>query len=224
MSANYSSMKFILTVCIKRFEEYQNRRTEAALEVQKRISGYVSIGSSDSFKPQHQYIMYEYGFAKAFGVLKNCCIQLLDKLGLFFQPDILDGDTDEAVSDIIWADYHLEIGVPQFRVLAKILKQRFGSSYATIAQKNILSNISDDLISIQALTPPSEPLSKLLNDIPVNPPDDNFSFLKKWFRSRSGNSTSIDFLDSPDKSLHIPAPTDDSVFLKRFDVGRNTRQ
>ena len=222
MSASCSSMKFILSVCIKKFEEYHNKKKDAAFEVQKRISDYMSAGSSDKVKPQLEYIAYEYGFSKVYEVLRNCCAQLLKELGLFYHSTILDSDIDESVSNILWADYHLKIGVPQFCTLAKILIGRFGTAYATIAQKNIFSNVSDDLISMKNITPPTESLSELL-DLPDAPTEDSFKWLKTLFHSRSRSNGTIESIGSKAKSNLLPRSLDDLILFKRCIPERNTK-
>ena len=215
-------MKFVLSVCIKKFEEYHNERKDAAFEIQKRISGHMSAGSSDRVKLHLEYIAYEYGFSKAFKVLGNCCAQLLKELGLFFHPTILDGDIDESVSNIIWADYHLKIGVPQFCTLAKILIRRFGTAYATMAQKNVFSIVSDDLISMQNLTPPTESFSELL-DLPDGPTEDSFKWLKTLFRSRSRSNSTIELIGPKAKFNLLPRSLDDSFLFKRGSPERHTK-
>ena len=222
MSASCSSMKFMLSVCIKKFEECHNKRKDAAFEVQKRISGHMSAGSSDKVKPHLEYIAHEYGFSKVFEVLGNCCAQLLKELGLFFHPTILDGDIGKSVSNIIWADYHLEIGVPQFWTLAKMLIRRFGTTYASMAKKNIFSNVSDDLISMQNLTLPSESLTELL-DLPNVHTEDTVKWLKSLFHSRSRSNSTIELIGSKAKSNRLPRSLDNLFMFKRGNSEKNTR-
>ena len=190
MSANYYSLKYCLSVCIKRLEECQTDRHEKVSEVKKYLEGKISAGSSVKVAPHLEYIEYQNGFAKSFDVLEKYCVSLFEKLGLFYHPDISDGDLDEAVSNVIWADHHLEIGIPQFHTIVTFLKERFGSTYVRMAKKNSFSNVSNDLILMKRLSPPTITLNELLN-ISDKPEQDHLNWFKYLFRiiSRSNSST-----------------------------------
>ena len=209
MSAKYYSMRYCLSVCIKKFKECKIDRQEKASEVEKFIAGHISDGFSVKddkrrFNPyfllahQIQYIEYQNGVAKLYDVLGDYCTLLFERLGLFYHPDTIEGDLDEAVSNVIWVDDHLEIDIPQFHTIVTFLKERFGSTYVRMAKKNCFLNVSSDLIVMKSVKPPTKTLNELL-DIPNNPEQEHLNWFKFLFRTISRNNSNIKGFDSTEK-------------------------